>query len=87
MKNLTHKNQLEKYDNIQNQIKEGVAEKVDEVCEQDVVEGEKVFYLPHKLVIREPAETTKQRIVYDASSEPTKNSPSLNDCLGTGPPL
>ena len=46
-----------------------------------------MFYLPHRPVIRELAETTKLRIVYDASSKPTKNSASLNDCLETGPSL
>ena len=46
-----------------------------------------MFYLPHRLVILESTETTKLRIVYDASSKLTKNSASLNDCLETGPPL
>ena len=56
LKNLTHRNQLERYDNIiQDQIKEGIAEKVDEVCEQEITEGGKVFYWPHRPVIRESA--------------------------------
>ena len=81
VKNSTHRNQLERYGNIiQDQIKGGIVEKVDEVCEQEITEGEKVFYLPHRPVIRESAETTKVRIVYHASSKPTKNSASLNDC-------
>ena len=46
-----------------------------------------MFYFPHRPVIRESAETTKVRIVYDASSKPAKNSASLNDCLKTGLPL
>ena len=88
LKNLTHKNNLERYYNIiQNQIKEGIVEKVDEICKQDTAEGENVLYLSHKPVIRESAETTKLRIVHDASSKPTKNSTSLNDCLETRPPL
>ena len=45
-----------------------------------------MFYLPHRLVIRESAKTTKLRIVYDASSKPTRNSASLNDGLETGLP-
>ena len=78
VKNSTHRNQLERYGNIiQDQIKGGIVEKVDEVCEQEITEGEKVFYLPYGPVIRESAETTKLRI-YNAS---------LNDCLETGPPL
>ena len=44
MKNLTHRNQLERYDNIiQDQIKEGIVEKVDKICEQEVTEGKKCF--------------------------------------------
>ena len=42
------------------------------------------FYLPHKPVVRE---TTKVRIVYDASAKETRDSPSLNDCLYPGQPL
>ena len=88
LKNLTHKNNLERYYNIiQNQIKEGIVEKVDEICKQDTAEGENVLYLSHKPVIRESAETTKLRIVHDASSKPTKNSAPLNDCLETRHPL
>ena len=71
---------------IQDQTEEGIVEKVDEVCEEETTEGEKVFYLPYGPVITESAETTKLRI-YDASSKPIKNSASLNDCLETGPPL
>ena len=86
VKNLTHRNQLERCD-IQDQFREGIVEKVDDACEQEIIEGEKVFYLPHRSVIRESAETTKLRIVYDASSKPTKTSVFLNDCLEMGPPF
>ena len=37
-------------------------------------------------MVKENAETTKIRIVYDASAKP-EGSPSLNECLETGPPL
>jgi hypothetical protein len=50
------------------------------------VTGEE-FYLPHQAVIRENAESTKIGAVYDASASPSETSPSLNDCLLTGPPL
>ena len=46
-----------------------------------------MLYLPNRTVRRESAETTKPRIVDDASSKPTKNSLSLNDYLEMGPPL
>ena len=40
-------------------------------------------YLPHHPVVKEERETSKVRVVYDASS----NSPSLNECLEKGPCL
>ena len=47
----------------------------------------KEYYLPHKPVIRENAESTKMRIVYDASAKSNCSSPLLNRCLETGPAL
>ena len=47
----------------------------------------KEFYIPHKAVVREAAESRKLRIVYDASARESENSPSLNECLEVGPPL
>ena len=49
--------------------------------------AEKVYYMPHRAVIREDSETTKVRIVYDASCKDKKSGTSLNDCLHVGPPL
>ena len=68
-------------DIIKDQLAEGVIEKAPPVSQP------KEFYIPHKSVIRKSAETTKMRIVYDASSRATPSSPSLNDCLYTGPVL
>ena len=68
-------------DIIKEQLAEGVIEKAPPVSQP------KEFYIPHKSVIRKSAETTKMRIVYDASSRATPNSPSLNDCLYPGPVL
>ena len=65
---------------IKDQIDEGIVEKAERDAEH------KEFYLPHKAVIRESAETTKLRIVYDASARQDESSPSLNECLETGPP-
>lgn len=86
LKNLSKKLQQEaltaQYDAIiQEQLREGVIEKAPPVSQQ------KEFYIPHKSVIRESAETTKLRIVYDASARATPDAPSLNDCLYPGPAL
>ena len=43
--------------------------------------------MPHKAAIRESAQTTKVRIVNDASAKPNSNSASQNDCLEPGPSL
>ena len=84
-KNLIRSNKLGEYDKIiQEQINEGIIEKMRETKKS---EKGKEFYLPHRPVIREFAETTKIRIVYDASAKPIKDSVSLNECLETGPPL
>ena len=44
---------------------------------------EKVHYLPHHAVIRQDRETTKLRVVYDASAK-CQGAPSLNNCLYSG---
>ena len=38
-------------------------------------------------MVRESAQTTKMRIVYDASARESPEAPSLNDCLYAGPAL
>ena len=48
----------------------------------------KEFYLPHQPVIQEAAESTKVRIVFDASAAENDQSPSLNGATDEGqPPL
>ena len=42
-----------------------------------------MHYLPHRAVIKEQRETTKIRVVFDASCG--INGPSLNECLYSGP--
>ena len=44
------------------------------------------IYLPHHDVIREDKETSKARVVYDASAKGS-NGDSLNDCMMVGPVL
>ena len=81
MSKLKTSGKLEEYDHvIREQLNEGVVEPVPESPEG------REFYIPHKGVFRETAESTKLRVVYDASARPSKESPSLNDCLEVGPP-
>ena len=73
---------LEEYHSkIVDQIQEGIIEPA-----PDEVQGRE-YYIPHKPVRKEHAETTKLRIVYDASAKSNDACPSLNDCLETGPIL
>ena len=74
---------LEEYHMVmEQQLEEGILEVAPEIPT-----GEVVHYIPHQPVIREQAETTKMRIVYDCSAETDPQVPSLNDCLEVGPPL
>ena len=73
---------FEKYDNIiKEQLAEGIIERV--TSQPDGKE----YYVPHKPVIRVNTESTKMRIVHDASAKSNCSSPSLNECLETGPAL
>eukprot|EP00794_Sanderia_malayensis_P017243 gene17243-biopygen14837 len=74
---------LQKYEDvIQQQVHDGIIEQVSEL-----EPAGKVHYLPHRAVVREDAETTRVRIVYDASCKDRKIGVSLNDCLHVGPAL
>ena len=73
----------EEYEKIVATRKEsGITEKV-----PDSRTANRVFYMPHKPVIREDAATTKVRMVFDASAKPHYLANSINDCMYRGPPL
>ena len=76
-------NLLAGYDSvIQDQLVTGIVERVT----SEPVGGE--FYIPYKPIVRESAESTKLRTVYDAwTAKANKKSPSLNNCLEKGPSL
>ena len=75
--------ELERYnDIIQTQLSQGIVERTDEV-----VKDGREFYIPHEAVVRENAESTKIRIVYDDFARTNASVPSLNKCLEIGPPL
>ena len=84
-----NRSKRESYDKVrQDQIRVDIVERVTESEKSvDIQKGEKVFYLPHRSVIREFAESTKLRIAYDASAKARKGTVSLNECLETGSPL
>ncbi len=73
---------MEKYDKVtKDQLEQGIVKRADENPTG------REFYIPHKPVVRESAESTKLRVVYDASARDRESSPSLNECLNPGPPL
>lgn len=83
MRKLRSQGTIERYDQvIQDQIEAGIVERV-----SGPVTRRREFYIPHKPVLRESAETTKLRVVYDASAHANSGAPSLNECLNPGPPL
>ena len=49
--------------------------------------GKRVFYMPHKPIVKESAVTTTVRMVFDASAKPQPLTNSINDCMFTGSPL
>ena len=67
---------------IRDQIDQGMIEKV-----PPKPTGPVIHYVPHQAVIKDEAETTKLRVVYDCSARGRVTSPSLNDCLEVGPSL
>ena len=66
-------------DHLENNIKE-------EVTHTEINYSSKEFYIPHRTVICESAESTKLLVVYDASVK-SESGFSLTDCLKKGPPL
>ena len=68
---------------IKDYLNQGIVERVS--C--DTIPRGKVFYIPRKAVVREQAESTKLRVVFDASAREDSRSPSLNEYLETGPSL
>ena len=74
---------LNVYDTIiKEQMENKIIEKVVAMEQPD-----KVNYLPSHAVVHEEAETTKVRVVYDASCKDGRKGTSLNDCLHVGPSL
>ncbi len=74
---------MKEYDAIiRNQIELGIVEHVKQPSSTDE-NIRRIHYLPHHAVVRRDKDTTKVRVVYDASAK--GNGPSLNNCLHAGP--
>lgn len=73
----------EKYDAI---FKDYENDKIVEKVPDHEIRIDLIHYFPYRGVAQEDKETTKLRIVFDASCS-NGNSPSLNDCLYLGPNL
>ena len=81
---LLAKGIFERYDTIfKDYEKEKIIERVS--SEEEPKSCGKVYYLPHRPVVREDKSTTKIRAVFDASA--ATEGTSLNDCLFPGPNL
>ena len=83
VKKLHRQGIIDRYNQvIQDQIKAGIVERV-----RGPATGQHKFYILHKAVVRDTAETTKLRVVYDTSAMAYSGASSLNECLNPGPPL
>jgi hypothetical protein len=65
---------------VHEQLKDGVVVKTKESST-----SERVFYMPHKPVIKENSSTTKVIMVFDASARPHPTANCVNECMHTGP--
>ena len=82
LKNLDQKQEVrETYDSVtKDQLENSIME---EFTNTEIINSSKEFYMLHKEVIRESAESTKLRVVYDVSVK-SESGFSLNDCLEKG---
>ena len=79
---VKHPQLLQQYEAIiQEQLRRGIIEKVTKISE----EGPVKHYVPHHPVITPSKNTTKVRVVYDASAKTRQCNKSLNECLYRGP--
>ena len=84
---LSLQKRLGKDQNLKETYKQAMQEKIERgVVERVESEGEvgNTYYMPHTAVVRDDRETTKTRIVFDASAK--QKSTSLNDILEKGVP-
>lgn len=88
--NLLEK-KLQKNDTLKEEYKKVIDDYIDQTHMEQIKQREDInknntVYLPHHAVVKQDRETTKVRIVYDASCKGVNNI-SLNDTLLVGPKL
>jgi hypothetical protein len=73
------------------ELREAYEEIVKDQLEKKIIEpapsqptGPRVFYIPHKPIVREQASSSKVRMVFDASARPNPLANSVNECMHTG---
>ncbi|XP_064467442.1 uncharacterized protein LOC135378355 [Ornithodoros turicata] len=82
VKRLHKEKKLEEYDRaIQKYMSDGIAEQV-----RGKKTSDRLYYMPHRAVVREGSTSTRVRVVFDAPSH-AAGCCSLNDCLETGPKI
>ena len=64
---------------VEDQLQDEIIERVPETAT-----GNRIYYMPHKPVVRDSATTTKVRMVFDASARPDSSSSSINDRMYKG---
>lgn len=67
---------------VQDQLRDGIIKRAPEQPSED-----RIFYMPHKPIVRDSATTTKVRMVFNASAKPHHLANSINECMHKGPPL
>ncbi|GFX27796.1 DUF1758 domain-containing protein [Trichonephila clavipes] len=72
------------YNEYKNIVKDKIKENIVEECSSHFETN--FYYMPHSAVVRKDKETTKVRMVFDASSK-VRDYKCLNECLYAGPPL
>ena len=78
---------MEKNESLRQGYKKTIEDQLkDEIIERgpDKATGERIFYMPHKPVVRESATTTKIRMVFYASAQPDPASNNINGCMYKG---
>ena len=81
---------LDRDPSLRTEYRDIVAEQLEKKIIERVPEeptGSRVFYMPHKPVVKSSATTTKVRMVFDASAKPNPLARSINECMYKGPPL